>query len=336
MTSIDFLNRLKTSLPIQFNDSEKSFKEDLDLYFEDIQEMLNDVDNAELIAIANSFGWNREQLIKNFWYLTESIIRTVHLMYDGKPAQAYNFFKNKVLSVRFDGDDKRYIDSIPVYGIKGTSFYRLRKKEGNMVFGNDNLFHIPFELRTEVKPQRFSILGHPSLYLGASMFICWHEMGAPNISEMYASRYTINEGTALLDLSIPNEFVSLSEASERERAFHFILAYPLIAAISVLVKKPESPFKPEYIIPQLLMQFARNEKKIDGIMHSSTKLIDRNINEAWNFKNVVLPVLSNKDSGYCEKLRNKFIISEPKLCCEVLSDGLMFNAFADLEKKMFG
>jgi hypothetical protein len=30
-----------------------------------------------------------------------------------------------------------------------------------------------------------------------------------------------------------------------------------------------------------------------------------------NYSNVIIPVISNKEKGYCDKLRNKFEISHP-------------------------
>ncbi|MFW1494652.1 hypothetical protein ACEV9S_24505, partial [Vibrio parahaemolyticus] len=50
------------------------------------------------------------------------------------------------------------------------------------------------------------------------------------------------------------------------------MTWPLIAACSIRVKNPSDNFKPEYIIPQLLLQWARDYKSIDGIRYTSTHI----------------------------------------------------------------
>lgn len=308
----DFLNELRKEIPIHQNDDNKSFLDFIESYYNKICSKIEKIDSEQLEAIANSWGWNAEQLCLKFDYLTRMIVKTVRIMNDGKPASAYNFLKSKVLSIDLDNSGARYIDYFSSYGLINTNFYRIRKSDGNgKKFEVNDLYHIPFELRTEIKPQRFSILGYPSLYLGTSVYICWLEMGQPSISDVYVSRFKQNESVSLVDLCVLDEFTDLSIQGESQRAFRFLITFPLIAASLVKVKKTESPFKPEYIIPQLLLQFIRNDKMIDGIMFTSTKILDRNYNYDWRYRNVVIPVFSNKESGYCEKLRKKFIISKP-------------------------
>jgi len=313
MEIIDLLNELRESIPLIQNTLDESFLVFLEKHLKKVYLQLEKVDQEQLEEIAASFNWNREQLCHNFDYLTRMIIKSIKMFYDGKPASAYNLLKNKVLNVVLDDSGTRYFDYRPVNGMYRSTFYRIRKKESASEFNTDDLYHIPFHKRTTIKPQRFSIQGQPCLYLSTSIFTCWLEMDKPNLNGFYVSQYKSKEAFCFINLTIPPMFSDTLIKEKPLNAFLFLITYPLIAASLVKVKNINDPFKPEYIIPQLLLQFARNEKGVDGIIYSSTKIVDNINSEAWNYSNVVIPVLSNKESGYCEKLRKKFDISTPFL-----------------------
>ncbi|MFH4351795.1 hypothetical protein WAJ70_22165, partial [Acinetobacter baumannii] len=61
-------------------------------------------------------------------------------------------------------------------------------------------------------------------------------------------------------LNEPNEVIS------------YLIIWPLMAACSVRVKNTTNTFKPEYIIPQLLLQFIRYDEFFDGVSYFSTKV----------------------------------------------------------------
>jgi len=50
------------------------------------------------------------------------------------------------------------------------------------------------------------------------------------------------------------------------------MIWPLVLACSVKVKNIEDDFKPEYIIPQLLLQWVRERDDIDGISYQTTHI----------------------------------------------------------------
>jgi hypothetical protein len=88
------------------------------------------------------------------------------------------------------------------------------------------------------------------------------------------------------------------------------MTWPLIAACSIKVSNYNDTFKPEYIIPQLLLQWVRNTGDIDGIKYSSTHINKTGLADEGDLYNLVLPVKENKDEGYCNHLVNLFEITE--------------------------
>jgi hypothetical protein len=93
-------------------------------------------------------------------------------------------------------------------------------------------------------------------------------------------------------------------------AYKYLMTWPLIAACSIKVKDYSDTFKPEYIIPQLLLQWVRNIGDIDGIKYNSTHIDKTVLFNDGDLYNLVLPVKENKDEGYCNHLVNLFEMTE--------------------------
>lgn len=94
----------------------------------------------------------------------------------------------------------------------------------------------------------------------------------------------------------------------------FILAYaviwPIIFACSVEKKYPSGKFHPEYIIPQMLLQWIAKEQKVDGIRYFSTKIV-KYPNAPKVNSNFAFPVRKLNKDGYCNHLRKLFELTEP-------------------------
>ena len=73
------------------------------------------------------------------------------------------------------------------------------------------------------------------------------------------------------------------------------MTWPLIASCSIQVNDYTDNFKPEYIIPQFLLQWARDNKEIDGIRYSSTHIERNSLQGHSGLSNLVLPVKENKE-----------------------------------------
>ena len=72
-------------------------------------------------------------------------------------------------------------------------------------FFADEMFHIPFEKRTDIVNYRYSITGYPCLYIGNSILSCWEEMHTPALDDFVVSRVQVNSDKQVktLDLRIP-------------------------------------------------------------------------------------------------------------------------------------
>ena len=171
--------------------------------------------------------------------------------------------------------------------------------------------HIPFQFNHKVGNERYSISGFPSLYLGSSVYVCWEEMRRPDIDYANFALFKTTTTIKVVDLS-------------NKEHYHFTgekFADCLVLACSFPVQFPNDPFKPEYIIPQMLLQSLvrynrdnKNGEKIAGIKYSSTHIKDSKlwINYPENrknrqlFYNYVFPAFDRKETGLSTELNTIF------------------------------
>lgn len=230
-----------------------------------------------------------------------NLIDCINKYYNGNPFGAYEKLESVL---RNDYKDLYMIINQKDYDI-GESFFRIRLNEMNYPYLKEEMFHIPFELRNKVSSQRYSIPGFPSLYLGRTIYICWEELIRPSIDKVQAVKLKSVKKIKLLDLTPP-----IKDSNDIEELYRFLMTFPLIMCCSVKVKDTSDTFKPEYIIPQLLLQWIRNNDTIDGIQYKSTHITSKVFNENTELINIVLPVKTSKENGICEKLASYFESTE--------------------------
>ena len=90
----------------------------------------------------------------------------------------------------------------------------------------------------------------------------------------------------------------------------------MIFCCSVRTYYHNSVFKPEYIFPQLLLEWIISDysANFDGIKFLSTKktlLNSKFGNENFKQKNIVIPVRVLNTSGFCEESLRKITLTEP-------------------------
>lgn len=159
--------------------------------------------------------------------------------------------------------------------------FRVVRVEDNRTYPRARVFHTPYNLRSKVSTSRYSIAGYPSLYLGTALNLCCEELNVnPNQNLALASMFQLerelrrnNINIRVIELGVkPQDFLQRrrdGEVKKRELPPHlledvsiraaYLLWYPLIAACSYIRVNKNDPFAAEYIIPQLLMQWVRNE-----------------------------------------------------------------------------
>ncbi|MDC3960713.1 RES domain-containing protein [Polyangium jinanense] len=249
-----------------------------------------------------------------FEELTSGIRQCVDEYLEGRPSNAYLTFAKAMSQV------SRHIQSMRVFPARnGLPFaFRMRTSVEPKRWSSEELFHIPFEKRGRVSSQRYSIQGLPCLYLGTSTYVCWEEMGRPPFASVYvmALRFADPENVHVLDLAnVPRRLVSEVEKLRQDPAQtdleNYIVAnavcWPLVAACSTIAKEPSATFKPEYIVPQLLLQWVTQNTAVDGIRYCSTKVGNRTSPHLGT--NYVFPVRSLQSKGYCSKLCSMFRVS---------------------------
>lgn len=277
-----------------------SYKETISKVLNDFLEVVNNIENGNL---------NIQGLLINGAYVKSALnqfvrglLDTVTTYLDGKPAKAYEKLERTLNSeVKNFGEILKYKTYEP-----NEVFFRLRITGDNFPLPATEMFHIPFQLRGRVATQRYSIPGFPCLYLARTIYGCWEEMNRPSISEFQAVKLTNTRPIKFLDLTRPQ---NTDQFTSRD-VYHYFMTWPLIACCSVKVRDYSHTFKPEYIVPQLLLQWVREQEDIDGIKYNSTHIDFQTNGSIGDFSNIVLPVKENRDKGYCTRLINAFKMSE--------------------------
>jgi hypothetical protein len=192
-----------------------------------------------------------------------------------------------------------------------------------------DIFHVPFESRNLVQNQRYSIAGLPCLYLGSSIWICWEELGRPDLNSVFVSRFRFSEKTTVLDFQLtPSRAWQLYEniikniastapmprIQELKKRYDegfisaYIIFWPLIAACSVRVGDRKGSFFSQYIVPQLLLQWVTKQAKVDGIRYFSTRA---SLPDSYVNTNYVFPSRDIQPVGRCSVLKRKLQLSLP-------------------------
>lgn len=182
--------------------------------------------------------------------------------------------------------------------------YRVVRVNDIKPYPRERVFHTPYNLRSKVATCRYSIAGHPSLYLGTSLELCCKEIHFNDRNEyalasmfvLERDPYVSGTNIRVIELGIkPQDFIQRNNEIEDIRYSRpkslgrllrnidvefmssYLLWYPLIAACSYVRTYREDPFAAEYIIPQLLMQWVRGE--MENPRYSRNSLSDNNESE---------------------------------------------------------
>ncbi|MDY3553748.1 RES domain-containing protein [Gemmata sp. JC717] len=196
--------------------------------------------------------------------------------------------------------------------------YRVRVHRGESL-DREGLFHIPFENRHLVATQRYSVPGLPCLYLGGSLYTCWAEMGRPPFHELYAAAFWLKPEQTVKLLDFTNRPARLllflnaegdAEPLRRDFLTTHVILWPLMALCSIPVLHRSAPFKPEYILPQIVLQWVSKNHKFDGVCYFSTHVaaVTRLPLPPCN---IIFPARGFKARGRCEWLRERFKMTEP-------------------------
>lgn len=294
--------------------------------------------------------------------LSDAINKTIDTHYDGNIHKASSIlFRafNKTIALKNVGG-VIYPDKVMAmnteYSREDYPLYRGRKEEiEKPYFSKIDLFHIPFEERYKIRTNRYSISGNPALYFGDSTYVCWKEMEVSSCNIYYYSKFKINSIKPLKIISLKRvedcilstKDLSYFDHKDWENKYNelallfintmqYLSTFPLILACTIKVKNPtdstpNQPFKPEYIIPQLLIQFVQFQKSdIIGIKYPSTK-VDYSKLENTTAYNYAFPVKKSSKDGFCKTLVDTFQLTEPT---KIYGYGNQISDCLKLEEKL--
>jgi len=272
---------------------------------------------------------SKEELMKKIDKVISYIRQAAHYVYKGCNPAAFELIR-KVIQV--------VLTSLPLKVFpENSQFYRMRTMENRDNVGINDLFHIPLKKRGIVKTQRYSAPGYPCLYLGESVYVCWEEMLRPDLNHCFVSRLANQREIPLLDLSYPelSEWIKNDGNNYSYETNYIIVSslirLPLLIACMVKVRNTGDVFKPEYIIPQIIMdmiiyhiRFKKNKKEKPlyvGVYYTTVhqnrdfNFIPRDNNGICNYSlinNIAIPVQSPlSPNKFCPELCEWFKITEP-------------------------
>jgi hypothetical protein len=260
------------------------------------------------------------QTIKpNIEQLSNAILSSIDSFLNGDTIGAYKIFEAGLEQIKNHLLIKEGVTSISIIK-EPEQFYRGRIGS-DVLLTREEMFHIPFEKRHLVTSQRYSLPGIPCLYLANSTYLCWEELGKPDFDKVQFSRFDLKDcKLKFLNLNHTSQalsFIGFDKDGDIDEmsAFliiPFIATWPLQAAVSNVVFHKEAHFKPEYIIPQLLLQWIVNHKELDGVRFFSTKYNGKiPVLHFGNFSNLVIPIKKSKDKGYCDELKSNIKLTNP-------------------------
>ena len=219
-----------------------------------------------------------------------------------------------------------------LHAILHPPLYRIRSDRDDFKTPDrGDIFHVPFEKRQLVGNQRYRIAGLPCLHLGSSVWICWEELGRPALDSVWVSSFRLANPVTVLDLQFPPHHVwrifealqvgspsalALDSETQLKSRFcpdslvAFILCWPLIAACSIKSESRVVVFFPEYILPQILLQWAMTQGAVDGIRYFSSRMPSNGLHLIAH-SNCVFPVRVSSARGHCNHLRKLFALTEP-------------------------
>lgn len=305
----------------------EEFKREIDGMFpcKWAEDFLKDIQKTfdKYIGIVSCLEGIDTNVLDNIKHLCDSLIDVVNLYYDGRKGEAFMMFSTIMNGGR---DTEGLFASIGSVDVNPEEFYyRARERKIGVDFSILDMFHIPLNKRGIVSTQRYSSPGYPCLYLGNSVYSCWEEMRRPVFNNLMFSAYKVKYPFKVFDMRVPN-----SSDYSSEELIQTIKRIPLMFACSFIVKNSSDVFKPEYIIPQLLVEtIISNNRKITqrekstidpdviwGVIYTSTHINNDFPYGKQFLQNIVLPVIeSNNPSTYCYCLASLFDISRP-LCYE--------------------
>lgn len=276
----------------------KAFFQKYDRYLHNIDDNTWDFVNVSMsVFCSRCFGQTISfDILEEIRRLETAILSSLEAYLNGSPNVAYEALKGA-----FVENNNHLFLTIPQVIFRG-SLYRARNTEN--LQAQKELFHTPFEFRNSCGSYRYSILGYPSLYLAGSLETALAECRIKT-DEYSCVCFYPNQNIRCVDLTLPNRKLAFFER------YSFVLFYPLIMACGLIVKDENSPFKPEYVISQILFQVIKENSDLMGVSYTSTRVHNPDFRNNCHRNFVLIVPDANMASGQSSKLASIFKCTMP-------------------------
>lgn len=293
------------------NNSEEDFLDYIDKKIQSYLELVKQLDISEIKELNSSLDTlpEKNKPHRNFDFkkdLKEVCDMVINVVSDSFRSYHEDAFK-KAYDF-FHKDECYFLNMLPqaILDERSGDYYRIRTDQINNANGDGELFHIPFEKRHLVSSMRFSIPGYPALYLGNNFTTAWAELNMPNLKGISFAKLRFKQQVVFLDLCYP-----MLTPKDWEYYSLFVF-YPLLISCMVRVKYTNAPFKPEYIMPQIMLKIVREHGSyFSGIMYMSNKSDKIASKYPLNNRNLVVCVNNTLcKSGYDRDLASKMQMTD--------------------------
>lgn len=198
-------------------------------------------------------------------------------------------------------------------------FFKARISEDSLK--REDMLHIPYNRRSIISTQRFSIPGVPCMYFSTTSFGCWLELSMPEKEYFYSSAYKLPSEWKILNLCIHHSVLQNAMNTLIGQSFNdegALIVFPFVIATSFRILERNRTFRSEYIISQLLMQVAKING-LDGIAYYSKRITDLDAYpQCINLAVICDKSTENEIGDYSHKCK-EIQLTEPKLFSEFTS-----------------
>lgn len=270
--------------------------------------------SADLLDGTSSKFLSFSEYTQSIDLLSRSLLDAIRLWKKNLPDEAYEVFKKMMNEA---GPFINNNVAANFYTKPDDTFYRCKFNVAASLSPKEYFFHTPFQLSHKVKSTRFSSNGIPSMYLTNTMIVGYKETKAPSLSYFQGVKIQSKIPQSFFSLDYTSPSVALKTTNKEH--YDYLLqvkgmSYPLMLCCYSQQNDGTAAAPDEYIIPQLLVRWVKaNNMLYAGIKYPSTRIDNPNFVGA--FYNLIVYPKKITDVGYCEELKQSFLISD--VCCAI-------------------
>lgn len=303
MTKEELYYGMLSLLATEYDENTTDYVEHVRSLFEKYREIINRLD-------AKDRPLNYARSLQDANNSIETLLQAINFYYAGLYIQAYESIKDHL-------DQCKHI-----YCYLGGIFFRMRVAENRVALPQEEIFHIPFDKRAFIATERYSSPGLPCLYLGSTCYTCWKELSEPELQDTYVSAFKGEQINKYLNMTAPvlKTWNDNNEKTANAVFNHDIAIFPYIISSMVKVANRNASFKPEYIVPQLVMHWVieryysgidSKKDQLIGVAYTSVFFDPSSEHGVLLNRNIAIPAYVGSNKYYSDLLRDRYSFSNP-------------------------